>query len=66
MLSIVTDPDFDYIFVTEFYILNENLNRLVVQACRLSTTATTSTAAVTPTPTTSTTTTPRTYDMHKQ
>jgi len=34
MRSIVTDPKNDYIFVTEFNVLADHLDRLIHQACR--------------------------------
>jgi len=56
MLSIVTDPDTDYIFVTDFDVLEEHLNNILQQACRTLSTSTTSTLS---TPLTSTTTSAR-------
>jgi len=55
MLSIVTDPDTDYIFVTDFDVLEEHLNNILQQACRTVSTTTTSmlstpsTSVITPT-----------------
>jgi len=43
MLSIVTDPDTDYIFVTDFDVLEDHLNNILNQACRTVSTSTTST-----------------------
>jgi len=43
MRSIVTDPITDYIFVTNFDVLAEHLNRLINQACRTEPPSTTST-----------------------
>jgi len=38
MLSIVTDPESDYVFVTDFDVLKEHLDNLLEQACRTVTT----------------------------
>jgi len=53
MLSIVTDPEMDYIFVTDFDVLEEHLDNILQQACRTVSTSTTSTYS---TPSTSITT----------
>jgi len=56
MLSIVTDPVQDYIFVTDFDVLAEHLDNLLNQACRTvstSATSTSSTMSVSITPSTS-------------
>jgi len=47
MLSIVTDPEIDYIFVTDFDVLEEHLNNILQQACRTESTSTTSTSTTT-------------------
>ena len=47
MLSIVTDPEIDYIFVTDFDVLEEHLDNLLQQACRTESTSTTSTSTTT-------------------
>jgi len=47
MRSIVTDPVTDYIFVTNFDVLAEHLDRLINQACRTEQSST----PPTPTPT---------------
>jgi len=47
MLSIVTDPDTDYIFVTDFDVLEEHLNNILNQACRTESTTSTSTPSTT-------------------
>jgi len=52
MLSIVTDPDIDYIFVTDFDVLENHLNNIVNPACR---TVSTTTATTISTPSTSVT-----------
>lgn len=43
MRSIVTDPLTDYIFVTDFNVLAEHLDRLINQACRTELPSTTTT-----------------------
>jgi len=48
MRYLVTDPDNDYIFVSDFQKLRDHLNRLINQACRI----------ITPSPTTPTPTLP--------
>ena len=45
MLSIVTEPDQDYIFVTDFDVLAEHLDNLLTQACRTVSTSATSTSS---------------------
>jgi len=49
MLSVVTDPNTDYIFVTDFDILAEYVDNVVNQACRTVSTATTLTSSTTST-----------------
>ena len=41
MLSIVTDPETDYVFVTDFNVLEDHLDNLLQQACRPMTTSST-------------------------
>jgi len=49
MLSIVTDPNTDYIFVADFDVLAEYVDNVVNQACRTVSTATTLTSSTTST-----------------